>query len=366
MAPQDADSFLFTAGPALTSGAVQAILFNPIDRALYVRVKSRRKKFLDWRNFERPFQGFINAAVYRTLVGASYMFWQDTMRIVIEKSFPASIQANVSPKLNSVVIGLLAGASNGLALNTLQVVKFRMWNSNEKGVTFARTARVMYREGGWPIFLRGCATTMIRDCVFGVVYESVRRSNAWKTYFDRKVRGWLTENQTRVSAEDHHHAQGTEVVSRVHSPCGICAFTSNLVAAVLASVLSSPFNYVRSIVYGTPPGSIPLGYPSLLRSFKTQVLYIYRNGRSYTDSRNMPELSEAEHNVTRPRFHVVHNRSTRHHHPLAAWRWANSRLNIGWGSLRVGLGMAMSQSLFHFAQDFAHKKEGQWREKRQL
>lgn len=122
--------------PALSSGAIQAILFNPIDRALYLRVTYRRSSFLDWRNFDRPFHGFMNAAVYRTLVGACYLFWQDTFHFYIQRHLPSWCQESVSPQLNAMLIGFTAGASNGLALNAMQAIKFRMWNENLKDVSF--------------------------------------------------------------------------------------------------------------------------------------------------------------------------------------------------------------------------------------
>ncbi|CAJ1024536.1 Mitochondrial carrier protein, putative [Leishmania lindenbergi] len=427
----DKDNFVYSAGPALLSGALQAILFNPIDRALYVRVKFRRRRFLDRQNFEHPFQGIVNAVVYRTLVGASYIFWQDSMRIAIERSAPAVCLPETSPQLNSMLIGLSAGSINGFTLNALQAVKFRMWNTNERGVSFLRTATYMYREGGVFIFFRGCFTTMVRDSIFGVVYETARRASAWKHFFDPQV-GVLRSPFSTPSPQlpagaiacvasassiprgdisasapapllDHRKvneavsARRDAMVPDFAQKCGICAFISNLVAAVLASILSSPFNYVRSIVYGTPAGAIPLGYISLLKSFYTQLFYTYRHGKSYTDRHGVPELGETEHPCSAPAssstattaaerrwrhggsvgigaeveesvqqtarrsnslgsrlaaqmrtWVVVH-----HHHPKAAWMWANSRLNIGWGSLRVGVGMAMGQSLFYLAQEYA-------------
>ncbi|KPI85730.1 hypothetical protein ABL78_5217 [Leptomonas seymouri] len=411
------DGFAYTAGPALVSGASQAIFFNPIDRALYVRVKFRRKHFLDKRNFERPFQGFMNAAVYRTLVGASYMFWQDSMRIVIEHLALERCQASVSPQLNSMIIGLSAGSVNGFALNTLQAVKFRMWNTDERGITFLRTATNMYREGGLAIFFRGCITTMVRDSVFGLVYETTRRAAAWRLFFERQVMllssllgtkpTSLTQSQSEATVSAAVKSdEAVQVVFR-RERFGLAAFLSNLVAAVTASIMSSPFNYVRSIVYGTPAKAIPLGYLPLLKSFYTQFSYIYHHGKSYTDQHGMPELRETEHRshpqaaaaapasstnggsmpCQRPSIgrktcsEVGRNVSTsasaesvqltrrassvsrmsaavrswadiHHHHPIAACKWANSRLNIGWGSIRVGLGMAMGQSLFYLVQDF--------------
>ncbi|AYU78721.1 hypothetical protein, conserved [Leishmania donovani] len=435
----DKDNFCYSAGPALLSGASQAILFNPIDRALYVRVKFRRQRFLDKRNFERPFQGFMNAVVYRTLVGASYIFWQDSMRISIERFGPAACQWDTSPQLNSMLIGLAAGSINGFSLNALQAVKFRMWNTNERGVTFLRTALHMYGEGGCLIFFRGCFTTMVRDSVFGVVYETSRRASAWKRFFDEKVGALYAlfrtpssalsspqllvgasaraTNASRRSRADvgastlekpaFDDLKANETVSVGHDAvlagptleCGASAFISNLIAAVLASILSSPFNYVRSIVYGTPAGAIPLGYIPLLKSFYTQFYYTYRHGKSYTDRHGVPELGETEHPCSAsasssstasaaerrwrhggssftgaevadcvqgtarasnsPASRLAARLRTwaelHHHHPKAAWTWANSRLNIGWGSLRVGFGMAMGQSLFYLAQDYVRK-----------
>lgn len=373
---EEKEGFFYTAGPALISGAAQAILFNPIDRALYVRVKFRRKHFLDRRNFERPFQGFMNAAVYRTLVGASYMFWQDSARLCIGRFMPQMFQVETSPVLNSMLIGLFAGSVNGLALNTLQAVKFRMWNSDARGVNFWQTAKHMFKEGGVPIFFRGCVTTMIRDSIFGVVYETLRRMDSWKVFFDNVVTGvskkmpWHQTGDTDTIAPppvERHLGAGT---------CEACMFVSNLVAAVLASTLSSPFNYVRSIVYGTPPGSIPLNYFQLLRSFYTQYFFVWHNGCTFSGTLVVPELAATEHRVemsaASPRppgtslpperpvgrwwkvyLDLVRWGEAHHHHPIKSWQWANSRLNIGWGSLRIGVGMAMGQSLFHLAQDFA-------------
>ncbi|EPY34727.1 hypothetical protein STCU_01375 [Strigomonas culicis] len=333
----------------------------------------------------------MNAAVYRTLVGASYMFWQDSARLYIGRCLPQVCQAETSPRLNSMLIGLFAGSVNGLALNTLQAVKFRMWNSDARGVTFWQTAKHMFKEGGVPIFFRGCVTTMIRDSVFGIVYETLRRMNSWKLFFDDVVMNastklpWYEEER----AEKGSAASGEKLLGS--GTCETCMFFSNLVAAVMASTLSSPFNYVRSIVYGTPPGSIPLNYFQLLRSFYTQYFFVWRNGCTFSGTLGVPELAAAEHRVVaaaaaaasprppgaslppetsagwcwRMYGNLVRWGEKHHHHPIKSWQWANSRLNIGWGSLRIGVGMAMGQSLFHLAQDFARVDKNKYLHKRQ-
>ncbi|KAH9600558.1 Mitochondrial substrate/solute carrier [Trypanosoma melophagium] len=377
------EGFFNTAGPALMSGAVQAVIFNPFDRALYVRVKFRRNHFLDPRNFEQPFQGFLNAAVYRTLVGASYMFWQDSMRIFIERVMPEFFQASHSPKTNAFLIGAAAGSLNGSVLNGMQVVKYRMWNS-EINSSFFRVTLEAYKENGLRIFFRGIGATALRDCIFGVVYESFRRATGFKDFLDSYVifiQRWyeeisgkgLTSGCSIATENSTYHENGVERPLWKSEKCGTCAFISNLVAALLASVASSPFNYVRSVIYGAPSGSVPMRYLPLLRSFFYQAYFIYRNGESFNGLIRPPadggKLSQAPlgngssssnnnnqngclgKEAQQSWKYLTSYSTTCRRHPMAAWRWVNSRLNIGWGSIRVGLGMAIGQSLFHMVQD---------------
>lgn len=311
--------------PALLSGAVQAAIFNPYDRALYVRVKHRRRYFLDWRNFDRPFQGFLNASFYRTTVSGAYFLWQDVMTMVIERYFPRRLHASESPHINSALVGLLAGSLNGFVLNPLQVVKFRMWNGSDPSMNFWATSRQLYREGGRQIFFRGCLTTVVRDCVFGVTYESVRQLRCGD----------------RLIGDNNSHENDSNQNSR--SRCDRASFLSNMCAALCASIISSPFNFVRTVVYGAGPGSSPMSAVCLHRALLIQVKHMYRYGDSYVHLASMTPSNRAK--------FLSAAGSCRRHYPKDAWSWFNSRLNVGWGSLRIGLGMAMSQNLFFFFQN---------------
>ncbi|KAG8347509.1 putative Mitochondrial carrier protein [Trypanosoma vivax] len=393
------DDFWHTAGPALLSGAAQSILFNPFDRALYVRVKFRRHRFLDWRNFERPFQGFMNAAVYRTLVGASYLFWQDSVRIFIERFAPVHIQSSHSPNLNAFLIGAIAGTMNGSVLNGMQVVKYRMWGIEGKP-SFISITLNMLKESGPSIFFRGIGATALRDCVFGVVYEMCRRCVPLQEFFSSLVEGVHSVGQLAlgvgsqptfagwgpsaafVSAQcascQEEDAGQPPLKASSGSNCSRNIFIPNLFAAMLASVLSSPFNYVRTIIYGVPPGSVPMGYLKLLQFFCLQAMYVYRCGENYTvtgtpflgnttktsyqiGSFSASRGGDCESVLVDTDRRVIHRirqrlgarAVQRGRHPMAALRWVNSRLNIGWGSIRVGLGMAISQSVFLKLQDYA-------------
>ena len=333
--------FMATATPALVSGAIQAVLFNPVDRALYIRVQERRTHFLDRRNFERPFQGFGNAAAYRTIVGASYMFWQDSIRSGLHHSQISWVDPALHPTLNSIAVGLIAGSMNGLALNNLQAVKFRMWSEvpvpGEGRSSFFRTASRMYQNGGVAVFFQGCVITMFRDAVFGVLYESMRHSATMKSF----VRSLLLYTEGEHQSPDHAAPQlHTPPSSKVE--LGYKAtFVVNLLAALIATIGSSPWNYVRSVAYQTPPDSVFCGTKAVARSLWIQLKFVMEHGSTFEKF----NYSSHEHSKAEARV-----RAPPHMRVLASWRFLNSRLNVGWGSLRVGLGMAVGQCVFGFVQ----------------
>ncbi|CCW61926.1 unnamed protein product [Phytomonas sp. EM1] len=327
------------------------------------------------------------------------MFWQDTFDLYIRRHLPSFFHASESPRLNSFILGLAAGSISGFSLNVMQAIKFRMWSLDSKRSSFLRTAWHMYREGGVLIFFRGCIPTVARDSVFGIVYETVRGINIWQKAYDRFLNGPLGSDVS------HHESVGMEVSMLKEEAPGVAAtvtpaaqaspadnkllseqreegppkrrsipFISNMIAATLASIISSPFNYVRSVVYGTPPKAFPLSYTTLHRSFLMQFLYVYHNGESYVEKYTSPKYrkvghdgsevllmqsSSTESSSTRPRpvdnrFNIVRGRMlqwSKGHHPVAACQWASTRLNVGWGSIRVGLGMAISQGTFHLIQE---------------
>lgn len=338
----DIEQLFQTATPALVSGALQAVLFNPYDRALYVRVQTRRRRFLDRRNWERPFQGFGNAAAYRTIVGASYIFWQDSCRIWIPRVVPC-LNERDAPTLNAISVGLIAGAVNGLALNNLQAVKFRMWSSPSSSGNFLSTARSMYQSGGVKVFFRGCVITMQRDSVFGVVYEGLRHSK----WFRRAMSIIVEQGQAlkdkavapivavtplaSTSSSRSNSKRNAELMTSHHCPE---VFLANLFAALFATIISAPFNFVRSVAYGTPSHASCLPSSFIIRSLWTQARYAFVHGETFH------RLAYSTHGHCAPRGR----------HYMAAWRVMNRRLNVGWGSIRVGLGMAIGQYVFALVQ----------------
>ena len=293
--------------PAVLSGAVQSVLFNPVDRALYLRVHNRRS-FLHASNWSSPFQGFSNAATYRTLCAASYLFWQDTSKVYGMKHYSAFCEDN--PLTVQLSVGLVSGTFNGVCLNQLQNVKYRMWTDGEG--SFRSVCRQMYRDAGIRVFFRGIKVCIARDALFGVVYETLRK--APPIVLDRlKIRPATMDTGSSSTVVQTQRA--TAVLAS--KDLSWDEFFFNLLAAVAASTISAPLNYCRNIIYGAPAKGCPL---------RTTQLLTYLG------------------KVT------IRERSWR-----CRWRYLNAKLNIGWGSLRVGLGMAVGQYLFGEAKVLLHR-----------
>lgn len=256
--------------PALVAGGVQSVVFNPIDRALYLRVHHRRS-FSDVHNWSHPFQGFANAAAYRTVASGMYLFWQGETSDSLRATVP-----QLSSSLHALVVGSVAGSMNGVLLNPLQLVKFRMWSTGGDATFFA-SFREMIQIGGLSTLQRGTVVSVARDMTFGVVYELLRGAPV----------------------------SGESTVSRVIRDCG---------AGMLASTISSPLNYARNQIYGSPTAGCPLTVRQLCHFL-------------WLETHAMPT----------PYQKISH---------------LNARLNVGWGTIRVGLGMAVGQLCYRRTQEW--------------
>eukprot|EP01126_Amoeba_proteus_P000650 TRINITY_DN10180_c0_g2_i1.p1 TRINITY_DN10180_c0_g2~~TRINITY_DN10180_c0_g2_i1.p1 ORF type:complete len:316 (+),score=51.00 TRINITY_DN10180_c0_g2_i1:80-949(+) len=264
-------SLYHTTLAGLTSGVIQAGLFNPWDRALYLAVQHRRN-FLMWDNFTSPFRGFCQAVVQRTLSGGLYFVLQDLCKGFV-KNFRGDEETSV---FDPFMIGCTAGALNGMLLNQLAVVKYQAWN-DRNGISFLGAVRHLYKNGGTKVFFKGMWVTGARDMIFGSTYEVVRIF--LQHSFPKK------DTFLGVSSQ-------------------LC---SNLVAGCVATVLSSPVNYVRTMKYSTPAHE---NVPSALRILAD----LWKSSESPTLFRRTKILQD--------------------------------RLKIGWGTARVGCGMAFGQYVF--------------------
>ena len=292
--PVPSSTTRFVAG--LASGAVIAALANPYDRALYLSMRDGTR-FLAAANWDRPYHGFGQAVVHRTLSGGLYFPLHDTfypglyraaLRMLRRQQADAG---GVGVKENRVeeekrmlrtaslvahtAAGNLAGAVSGVLLNGFSAVKYAAWGREGGDSRFAATAWSMWRHGGVRAFANGTSTTVARDAVFGGAYAAIK------------------------------HALGEE---------GHDGFLVSVVAAGAATVLSSPINYARNVKYAASFKGGKTGQSLKVMSIVRGLL-----GEAWSH----PEggvLGKAD--------------------------YLAKRLRIGWGTARVAFGMAATSELY--------------------
>ena len=255
----------------LVSGLAQAAVFNPWDRALYLSVINNRN-FLNRENFRSPMSGVLQTIAQRTISSGLYFPLED-----ISVQFLQSLNTNISKSFLMFLAGLLAGSANGIIVNPLASVKYQYWGKIECGnENFWSTSAKMFKTGGFRVFFVGSMATLQRDLIFGGTFAYIRHE---------------LFNQSKKDKS---------------------GFSTNLIAGSIATILSSPYNYVRNIHYATPPEQKPMT--------SSEVLY-----KLFITDISTLELSTKEKLV-----------------------YLQRRLRIGWGTARVGCGMAFGSMVYNF------------------
>lgn len=103
------------------SGLIQAGVFNPWDRALYLSVMHHRP-FLRAENFVNPMAGVMQTITQRAISSGLYFPLEDIFSEWLTKQ-NMNIEKPHSQRTINFVAGLLAGSINGLILNPLSSVK---------------------------------------------------------------------------------------------------------------------------------------------------------------------------------------------------------------------------------------------------
>jgi hypothetical protein len=103
----------------LASGLIQAVVFNPWDRALYLSVKESRP-FRSRQNFLHPFSGLLQTIFQRAISAGLYFPLEQYFIEFFSLKF--SHQSNISHWV-ALAAGNCAGAVNGLVLNPLAAIK---------------------------------------------------------------------------------------------------------------------------------------------------------------------------------------------------------------------------------------------------
>lgn len=221
------------------------------DRALYLSVKNN-VPFLTWTNFCHPYQGFGQAFIHRTLSQGVYFPLMDLYVPACERALAAFTDYSAETEENSgdfasaarrhpfvqFAAGNLAGATSGTMLNPLTAIKFHAWcvslpelrpfgsvnvrarhgslcaRCRSHTLSFRGAMANMWREGGFRPFVNGISATICRDSVFGGMYALLN------SVFQRPC---------------------------FHSDSAGKRITYQVIAGCMATVMSSPFNYARTI-----------------------------------------------------------------------------------------------------------------------
>jgi len=115
-----------------TSGLLQAAVFNPWDRALYLSVLHHRR-FLHHDNFQEPMRGVLQTIVQKAISGGLYFPLEEIFSSCIHDyldggTYPLPVHGSGSiSKYSSIFLGgMMAGAVNGLVLNPFSRIKVSM------------------------------------------------------------------------------------------------------------------------------------------------------------------------------------------------------------------------------------------------
>ena len=320
----------FLAG--LITGVTTAVAFNPWDRALYLSVFHKRR-FLHRGNFSgNLWQGSTVALVHRTVTGGLYFplveFYHPLARRLLRTTRRGAGAggggggagsssnsggaggaggaggggADAAIVTINFIAGNLAGATNGVATNPLNAVKYQQWVRQVD--SFRATARTMLSANGLRPFMRGIGPTVARDSVFGGTFSASRV--------------WLGR------AFD------------LDDGAGVAGFGVSVGAGALACIVSSPFNYCRNMAYATPPGTVRA--PTTLASLRMLAQETRRVQRDNSFARTALEG-------------MVSKNSAANGSGAGVWTslvYLQGRLRVGWGTARVALGMATGFELYSF------------------
>lgn len=266
------------------SGVLQAGIFNPWDRALYLSV-AKSRPFLNAKNFKSPWTGVFQTLFQRGISSGLYFPLEEMFSRYLSFSFKDN--PSYRPYLVTSA-GFMAGAVNGLLLNPISSVKYHYWGTPElKNANFRSIAVDMLQRGGIRTFFVGSVATISRDVVFGGCFA----------FFRHQLIPVCANNSYDLSEYPQSKL-----------------FCINLAAGFIATTISSPFNYVRNIQYSVQPDVKADSTMTVLKD-------LWKDAAAKESTRL--RLSHLQ-----------------------------SRLRLGWGTARVGCGMALTAQFYSLIKQY--------------
>lgn len=284
-------SVSFTCG--ITAGILQAGLFNPFDRALYLSI-TKEVPFLRAENFRNPYSGFMQSVGHRALSSGLYYPLENFFCSLLvsshsdltQQQYKSTSTIQLHPAFANFLAGTLAGSANALIVNPVTTIKYKSWG-REVNRGMMKESMEMFRKGGLRPFGNGLVPTVLRDLCFGGTYTFLR--------LELQYLFQLTSEQQ---------------------------WAANMASAAMATIVSAPFNLVRNVQYAT-------------------------RSREKADS-----ISKI--------LHAFAKEANTHKTSWQRARYVQNRLRIGWGTVRVAVGMAFGHlvydNLMGIYEDFDDKR----------
>lgn len=185
-------------------------------------------------------------------------------------------------------VGLSAGGLYGITMHAPSAIKYHTWG--QENISFFSSAHHMWTQGGMRPFVRGISSGASRDIVFGSTYEGCRS---------------ILRNQ--FIARSEANSPGNDYSKNA------LAFACDLAAAGIGTAFASPFNYLRNMAFAAPVDNTP------------SPIKIFTELGKNAQSRN---------NLFFGRTRYI----------------AFERFQIGWGTGRYALSMAIAQILFDWCR----------------
>lgn len=266
--------FIVDGVTGLGTGSIIACFFHPWDKALNAAQKNKHLPFLHLENFNRPFQGVFQTMFQRSFTWGAYYVLQGQLNTHLHPYLVENYK--VSERKAQFIIGVIAGSINGALANPVSAVKYHRWADAKRNLTFAMSAKEMWSNGGYKPFINGATVTTLRDLKFGSCYELMRY-------------------QLAVTLSDDK------------TPNKAVKMTSSVVAGGVATIFSSPLNYVRTEKYRAAPDKKPPTIGGVLQ-------HLWNDSKSYKKFDRL--------------------------------KFFQQRLRIGWGTARVAIGVGVGQEVF--------------------
>ena len=176
-------------------------------------------------------------------------------------------------------------------------LQYHYWGKAECGKeNVIWTAINMFRKGGMSLFFVGTSATILRDFAFGGAFALLRHDLLIPI---------LSNHDNTCPSDQSIACNNGSVKHNQHYD----AFIIDLIAASLATIISSPLNYVRDMHYATPVEQKTLSITEQLRA-------LWHESQAQPTLRGQLELLQR-------------------------------KLRLGWGTARVGCGMAVGSAIYN-------------------